>query len=709
MASTLIGALRVVLSADTAEFKTGLGEAQKATTQFTGQLSGVTTQISSFTKAFAGMFTVGAIGAAANQVLNYASNISDLAAQTGLTTRTIQEMQHAAKMTGASLENFTNAAFKLGTNLAGGSNSVVASLNKLGLSYEAIRNMSPDEQFNAITTALGHVSNAQDRNKIAIDLFGKAAKDILPAISQGYGDIAKGATVAGDAQIQALDAAGDAIDRLKGKVMNLGVTVLGSFAQKMEALGSALQQDFDLIKTHTFDRLAEAVGDWGIIFGKAVEAPKAMGVALRDLPAPLGAVNHSAEEQERIMKALTVQHGRAASSTKAVGTAQVEVDANIQRLTASFEQQIETFRRQNTLQNTVYEGFKLMRVEFDNTIPVLQNLTTNGFEPFKATLASTGGSAQQFTSLMKTTFEGLPQVLMNAIQGGGSIIGAAGAHIGTSLMSKFQETFGPAISAALPFGIGAAINALLPTLGALFGPIAERIGGFFRSIFGGPSAEELRGRQAVADFEKQLHSTLTATQRLEAGNEEWKMTVIAIRDAFIAQGLSEEEAMLAAERLWQSSKKGAAETAAAIAAIESVINGVAGAAASLSNQIDNVMRDRTMNLSVNTDIDNNGGDENRGFASGTMGRLGTWFGSFPKAGFQTALHGIEAVVTPQQAPQFAMDVLSGMGGGALATAGGDSGALLSEIQGLRRDLLTNIPAMSESAARHGSQTAGRRR
>jgi TP901 family phage tail tape measure protein len=109
-----------------------------------------------------------------------------------------------------------------------------------------------------------------------------------------------------------------------------------------------------------------------------------------------------------------------------------------------------------------------------------------------------------------------------------------------------------------------------------------------------------------------------------------------------------------------------------------------------------------------------GGDgDNRtddGFATGTLGRLGKWFGSFPKAGFATALHGIEAVVTPQQAPTFAMDVLAGLGGaGSVAAGGADSSGLLSEIQLLRRDLSTTIPAIAETAARHGAQTSGRRR
>lgn len=96
-----------------------------------------------------------------------------------------------------------------------------------------------------------------------------------------------------------------------------------------------------------------------------------------------------------------------------------------------------------------------------------------------------------------------------------------------------------------------------------------------------------------------------------------------------------------------------------------------------------------------------------GFAVGTMGRLGQWFGSFPKAGFETALHGLEAVVTPQQSVPFAMDVLSSLGGGTPAMAG-DAG-LLQEMQGLRRDLQSTIPTLVADAARYGAQTAGRRR
>lgn len=97
-----------------------------------------------------------------------------------------------------------------------------------------------------------------------------------------------------------------------------------------------------------------------------------------------------------------------------------------------------------------------------------------------------------------------------------------------------------------------------------------------------------------------------------------------------------------------------------------------------------------------------------GFATGTLGRLGEWFGRFPSEGFVTALHGTEAVVTPQQAPMFAADVLGSMTPPSLQQESG-LGGIGEMFNRLEHTLVTTIPALAESAARHGAQTAGRRR
>jgi hypothetical protein len=110
--------------------------------------------------------------------------------------------------------------------------------------------------------------------------------------------------------------------------------------------------------------------------------------------------------------------------------------------------------------------------------------------------------------------------------------------------------------------------------GDILGAVVAGITGAITAItklFGGVSAEEKKARQDVANFETQLHSTLTATQKLEAGNVSWKETTIAVRDAYLATGRSEAEAEAAVKRLWDSSRFGAAATKAAIDAINAVL------------------------------------------------------------------------------------------------------------------------------------------
>jgi len=56
------------------------------------------------------------------------------------------------------------------------------------------------------------------------------------------------------------------------------------------------------------------------------------------------------------------------------------------------------------------------------------------------------------------------------------------------------------------------------------------------------------------------------------------------------------------------------------------------------------------------------------FSTGTLGRLGSFWGQFPAGGMAAMLDGVEAVVTPQQSVPFAMDVMSGLMAGAQAQA-----------------------------------------
>jgi len=156
--------------------------------------------------AFQGVRTLVSFG---REAFSTAGRLTDLADKTGLSTETIQRMDFVAKQTSTSLDSMTNAAFRLGVQIAGGNTSVERAVGRLGLSFTEIQKMRPDQQFETIVGALSKMENQQERNRIGVLLFGRQFAEIAASVEQGYADIAKGASVSSDAQLRALDKAAD--------------------------------------------------------------------------------------------------------------------------------------------------------------------------------------------------------------------------------------------------------------------------------------------------------------------------------------------------------------------------------------------------------------------------------------------------------------------------------------------------------------------
>lgn len=327
--SSIVGILKILLTADTSDLKGGFGEASKVTKQFSGEMKGMATEVSSLSKAFGAMFTVGALTAAAAKVLDYAGKVSDLAEKTGLTTDSIQEMGHAAKQSGTSLEGFTNAAFKLGVNLEEGTAKVIGATERLGISYDALLKMSPDDQFKAIADALKQVEDVQERNRLGVILMGRTYAQVAGAINEGYADLARNASVSSAEQIEALRKAGDEWDVFSGKVMNLGVIIGGSFAKSMSQLGTALKQDWEFIQRHTLDRVTQAIEDWKTIFGKLGTVPPPPSGPRKDLPAPIRPLTMDAAELAKVEADLTKQ-----------GKELIEVNKRLQKSAEEFAESL---------------------------------------------------------------------------------------------------------------------------------------------------------------------------------------------------------------------------------------------------------------------------------------------------------------------------------------------------------------------------------
>jgi len=117
-----------------------------------------------------------------------ADRLLDLSDITGLSTDTIQEYQYVANQAGVSSEAMTAAVEGLVRKipqLESEGGRATEQLAKLGISYERLKKMSPDQQIDLLITKLAEMKDPLERNAIGAQLFGGAWKDIAPILGMG--------------------------------------------------------------------------------------------------------------------------------------------------------------------------------------------------------------------------------------------------------------------------------------------------------------------------------------------------------------------------------------------------------------------------------------------------------------------------------------------------------------------------------------------
>ena len=283
--------------------------------------------------------------------------------------------------------------------------------------------------------------------------------------------------------------------------------------------------------------------------------------------------------------------------------------------------------------------------------PTLANSMKLPWAETKAAVTQTGTQTEGFFSKLFGGAEGVSSSITGFFQqafvGGGGALGAV-KGFATQTMSN--------LLGMIP-GIGQYAQMFAGPIIEMLSKLGGKVKDFFRNIFGGPSRDELNGRKLVAEFEGNLAGMLTAQQKAEAGNESWKMTVIALRDAYIAAGLTEEEALRDAERLWASSRESAEASRRVIEELEAKMKGAGAAATAAVEDVTDAINKVPRRVDIEFHGRTTGDRGGEGYKDGTISR-GSWFRDFGPA-TMTVLHGREAVVREDQAVPFAQAVLGG--------------------------------------------------
>lgn len=237
------------------------------------------------------------IAAAASAAYQLAAKVSAAGAQiaimsdrAGMSTTGFQRLSYAAAQSGVDVGKVASAAQHLGEKLAVGDRGAVAALAALGLRFEAIRDLTPENQITTISEALRKVSDAGAQSAASVALFGDAGRDVLPVLRRD------------------LTALGDEAERL-GAVLDEGTIVaMQDFERKMtaaQAAGEGLTARAMIPLLEVLNQITGAALDANVNLGDMTETM--VRVALDGGPFSPGAVTAGFEAEsaklDRIIEA----------------------------------------------------------------------------------------------------------------------------------------------------------------------------------------------------------------------------------------------------------------------------------------------------------------------------------------------------------------------------------------------------------------------
>ena len=515
----------------------GVGSLQKMESGF----SRIQSAAGMFASAMVGAFSISSVVAFGREIVNDADALMRMSDQTGVGVEALQRLRAIADDSGNSIDQLTAAISMMQNRVSGGDRNTVSALEGMGIALQDFVGLKPEEQFMAIAREVAKIPDPMERTRVAMVLFGRSGAQILPSLRADVDRLSDSTRVMSERSIANWDLLGDTVTR---------------WARTIKAeIGNAVMGAHDVTRQDAINKLI-AIED-GL---RLPDLPKGPGSQPSPLTVPgLPSPDVIAATERELKKAVDrVQETERA--TREAARAAADLAREWEDMGPTMEQWIAD------LNEDAWQGPTLAMMDLGRELDKLENVRPGitaedmreigqatkdaalvWIQDYGPSIEQAGFQAQTFKGTMQGVLGDLNDIFTAAFSGGGGIGGAI-----KGLATNMTE----GLLGMIP-GIGPFLSQFSGAIIAGLSRLGGRIKGFFTNLFGGPSGDELAGRQIVSAFEDNLSQMLTETQRMEAGNDAWKQTVIAIRDQYIAMGLTEADALRDTERLWAASRDGA--------------------------------------------------------------------------------------------------------------------------------------------------------
>lgn len=216
---SVIGALRVIMGIDTAQYESGLRRAENRTRQAQRSIVGTFASMRTAAAGLAGAIGVGLLANQAREAFEYAASLNEASRAIGLTAEQYQILNRAVIENGATMQSAERAMGILNRRLGeaqGGNRQAIELFRRIGITPEQIRSYTQaGDAIGDVFEGLSRLENGAQRSAAQFGLLGRSSAELTSLVAQGrqgweeYSRQAREAGLITDEQAQRADEASD--------------------------------------------------------------------------------------------------------------------------------------------------------------------------------------------------------------------------------------------------------------------------------------------------------------------------------------------------------------------------------------------------------------------------------------------------------------------------------------------------------------------
>ncbi|WP_435007981.1 hypothetical protein P12x_005247 [Tundrisphaera lichenicola] len=235
---TDIGELVVRIKADAAQLEREMRKANGIVKQSAGEMGGAFGKLKQQILELAPAISAVALVEFGRRAIDAAGHIVDLADRIGFASSTLSALEAPLVTSGSNLDEFGAAVNKM-NNLLGeaakGNEEAIKAFDGLGLSVKRLRALSPEDQFYAIASAIGQITDQNKQTEAGMNIFGRGFASLIPLLKEYEGDMRKAVEAQekmknglSDDTLKRIDAFGDSLSAAGIKAKNSFLEAFGA-------------------------------------------------------------------------------------------------------------------------------------------------------------------------------------------------------------------------------------------------------------------------------------------------------------------------------------------------------------------------------------------------------------------------------------------------------------------------------------------------